>query len=160
MSADDIKAFVRRWFEELWNTGNVAIADELLAPTYMGHDPTWPDLAPGPEGVKRFVTKYRSAFPDFHFTIEDQIAEGGYALGEVMTRWMAQGTHQGSFMSLPPSGKPVMMTGISVHRIVDNRIVESWHEYNILGMLHQLGAIPASSSPAPANPPVNPEVTD
>ncbi len=78
MCADDIKAIARRWFEELWNTGNVAVADELLAPSYIGHDPLWPDLGPGPEGVKRFVTRYRSAFPDFHFTIEDQIAEGGY----------------------------------------------------------------------------------
>src|SRR2546430_2416084 len=99
MSTEENKATDRHLTEEGWNRGNTALFDELLAANYIGHDPSGP--IHGPEGFKQLYATYRTAFPDTHLTIEDQIAEGD----KVVTRWTATGTNQGSLMGLPPSGK-------------------------------------------------------
>ena len=77
------KFVIRRSFEELWNKGNLSLADELFAPNYAHHDPSTPDFGRGPESEKKRATLYRTAFPDLHLTIEDIIAEGQ----TVMARW-------------------------------------------------------------------------
>ena len=137
MSTEDNKTNVRRFIEEGWNQGNTAVFDELFAADYLGHDPNGP--LHGPEGFKQYFATYRSAFPDTHLTIEDQIAEGD----KVVTRWTATGTHQGPLMGIVPSGKHVTITGITITRIASGKAVEDWVNFDTLGMLQQIGAIPA-----------------
>ncbi len=81
---------------------------------------------------------YRSAFPDTQITIEDQLAEGDM----VATRWTARGTHQGELMGVPPSGNRVEVAGITISRIEGGKIEEDWDNYDALGMMQQIGAIP------------------
>ena len=136
MSVEENKANDRRLIEEGWNQGNTAVFDELLAANYVAHDPTGP--IHGPEGFKQFYATYRTAFPDTHLAIEDQIAEGD----KVTTRWTGTGTHQGPLMGIPPSGKHVTVTGITITRFADGKAVEAWFNFDALGMLQQIGAIP------------------
>jgi predicted ester cyclase len=89
MSTEDHKADVRRLTEEVWNQGNSALRDEVVAPYYVGRHPSL--TIQGPEGLRQFVSQYRSAFPDIHFTIEDMLAVGD----KVVVRWSVTGTHEG-----------------------------------------------------------------
>ncbi|HKF35687.1 MAG TPA: ester cyclase [Ktedonobacteraceae bacterium] len=137
MSTEDNKAIDRRVTEEGWNQGNTALFDEFFTADFIGHDPFGP--VHGPEGFKQFYATYRTAFPDTHVTIEDQIAEGE----TVASRWTGTGTHQGPLMGIPPSGKRVRVTGITISRYASGKIVEAWFNYDTLGMLQQIGALPA-----------------
>lgn len=136
MSMEQNKALARRGFEEIFGQGNLAVADEVYTKDFVGH--AAPDEIKGPEGIKRFVSTFRSAFPDLQFTVEDQIAEGD----KVVSRWTARGTHEGEFRGIASTGKQVMITGITVQRIAGGRIVEGWTNWDILGMLVQLGVVP------------------
>ena len=80
-----------------------------------------------------------TAFPDVHFTIEDQVAEAD----KVVTRWTWRGTHQGPFQGIPPTGKHVMVTGVGINRFANGKVVENWTNMDILGLLQQLGVVPA-----------------
>ena len=133
------KALVRRQFEEGWNQGNLSVADEIFALDYVPHNPAIPVVIPGPEGYKQFAAMYRTVFPDIHFNVDNQIAEGDM----VVTRFTITGTHQGELMGVPPTGKQVTVTGINIHRIADGKMVEGWSNTDILGMMQQLGVIPA-----------------
>jgi steroid delta-isomerase-like uncharacterized protein len=135
------KSIVRRSFEELFTHGDLDVADEVFASDYVGHDPALPQEIRGPEQFKQFVMMYRNAFPDLELTVEDQVAEGD----EVVTRFTARGTHRGELMGIPPTGKKVVVTGISIDRMKDGKSVESWTNYDLLSMLQQLGAVPAAA---------------
>jgi steroid delta-isomerase-like uncharacterized protein len=93
----------------------------------------------GREGIKQFYATLRAAFPDIHFTIEDQIAEGD----RVVTRWTARATHTGEYQGIPPTGKQFSLTGIDIDRIANGKVVECWPIADELGVLQQLGVIPA-----------------
>ena len=95
-------------------------------------------LPPGPAGTKQLVTVYRNAFPNLHFTIDEQIAEGV----KVVTRWTGHGTHKGELLGIPATDKSSTVTGISVDRIVNGKIAESWGIFDQFGMMQQLGVIP------------------
>jgi steroid delta-isomerase-like uncharacterized protein len=136
MLTESILALARRSFDEIWNNGNLDTADELYAPDYVNHDPFSPEVPPGPEGVKQIAKMYRRAFPDLRFAIDEMLAAGD----RVVTRWTGQGTHRGALRGLPPSGRQARVTGISIHRIVGGRIVETWVNWDTLGMMEQLGA--------------------
>jgi steroid delta-isomerase-like uncharacterized protein len=139
MSTETNKAITRRYFEEIFNEGNLAVADEIIAPDYASIGPgAFPGLPPGPEGSKMLVTTYRNAFPDLHFTVDDQIAEGD----KVMTRWTAHGSHKGELAGIPPTGKSVTVTGMAEDQIVNGQIVERWDIFDQFGMMQQLGVIP------------------
>src|SRR5437773_12548967 len=101
MSTEENKALARRLIEETWNQGNLATVDELLAPGHVGHHSLVPNQPPGREHYKQYIVRTRTAFPDFHASIEEQIAEGDL----VVTRWSVQGTHQGMFRGHSPTGK-------------------------------------------------------
>jgi steroid delta-isomerase-like uncharacterized protein len=131
------KAIVHRSFEEVWNQGKLVVADEIYDASFVAHG-LGVELPPGPEGFKQFVSVYRSAFPDLHFTIEDQFAEGD----RVVARWTARGTHKGELMGIPATGKPVVVTGIDIYHIRSGKAVESWINWDALGMMQQLGVIP------------------
>jgi steroid delta-isomerase-like uncharacterized protein len=133
------KAISRRVVEDIFNAGRLEVADEIVTPDYVGHDPASPEPIRGPEGLKRQVEGYRTAFPDVRLTIEDEIAEGD----RVVTRWSARGTHEGELFGIPATGKQATVTGVTIDRIIDGRIVESWTNWDTLGLLQQLGAIPA-----------------
>ena len=138
MSAEELKAIFRRVFEEVYNQGKLNVADEIYAADYVLHNPASPEIR-GPEALKQFFAMYRAAFPDLHYTVEDLIAEGD----KVVARWTATGTHQGELMGIPPTGKQVVVTGISIVRITGGKIVEDDSNHDALGMLQQLGVIPA-----------------
>ena len=141
MSTENNKAVARRFLEEVWNQGNLAVADEIIASDHDNTGPgTPPGLPSGPEGARQLVMMYRNAYPDTHFTIDEQIAEGD----KVVSRWTAHGTHQGELAGIPPTGKSVTVTGIAIDRIVNGKIVHSWGIFDQFGMLQQLGAIPTS----------------
>jgi len=131
------KMQARRLFEEVWSQGNVVVLEELVTNDYVGHSP--PHEIHGPEGAKQFISVFRNAFPDIHFTVEDQIAEGDKAV----IRWTARGTHKGEFQGIPPTGKQVVVTGIGIFRVANGKLVEGWTNADLLGILQQLGAIPA-----------------
>jgi steroid delta-isomerase-like uncharacterized protein len=138
--SEENKAIARRALEEVFSgQGDLNVADELYAPNYAGHDPASPEDIRGPEGVKEFASMYRDAFPDVLMSVEDQVAEGD----KVVTRWIASGTHQGDMMGIAPTGNRVTVAGTSVERIVDGKIEETWDNYDALGMMQQIGAIPA-----------------
>lgn len=130
------KAIFRRYFDEVLNTGNLDLVDELIAANYVSHYPTGYDFGGGPEDVKQIVTTVRTGFPNVHFTIEDVFAEGDRVVG----RWTFGGTHQGDFMGIPPSGKQVSVMGIAIYRIVDEKIAEAWVAWDALGLMQQIRA--------------------
>jgi steroid delta-isomerase-like uncharacterized protein len=132
------KALSLRADEELFNRGNMDVADELFAASFMFHDPANHEDWHGPESVKQYAAMMRAAFPDLRYTVEDQIAEGN----RVSTRYTASGTHEGELLGIAPTGNRVEITGISIMRIEGGRIEEIWENYDALGMLQQLGVIP------------------
>ncbi len=137
-STEANKAIARRFYEAGWNQGNLAIFDELLAPNYVLHDPGFPEPIRGPEGFKQYYAGYRFAFPGNQITVEDYIAEGD----TVVCRWTGHGTHKGELMGIAPTGKQVTVTGITIGRFVNGMFVESWSNFDALGMLQQLGVVP------------------
>ena len=131
------KLVLRRFFEEIFNQGNLAAADEIVSAHYLDHNAA-PGEMPGRAGLTQFVTYLRSAFRNLNFTIDDQLAEGD----KVVTRWNATAIHQGEFAGVPATGKPVTITAINIHRVVDGQIQEGWLNWDALGLLQQLGAMP------------------
>jgi steroid delta-isomerase-like uncharacterized protein len=144
MSEEENIATFRRYVEEVGNEGNLELADEIFD-RYLSHQPDGSTLERGPEDVKRFIGEFRGAFPDFHTTIEDQIAEGD----KVVTRWRMRGTHRGEFRGIAPTGKELDITGIGIFRFSGGKVVESWDNFDQLGMMRQLGVIPAPEEPSP-----------
>ena len=138
MPTEENKAIFRRYVEEVGNQGNLDLADDIFA-HYLAHQSDGSVLERGPEDVKRFMGEFRSAFPDFHSTIEDQIAEGD----KVVTRWRMRGTHRGEFRGIAPTGKEFEVTGIGIFRFSDGKVVESWDNFDQLGMMQQIGALPS-----------------
>jgi steroid delta-isomerase-like uncharacterized protein len=132
------KTSVRRLFDELWNKGNLPVADELMSATFTYHDPSMPDFGRGPEGEKKRVTLYRNAFPDLRMTIEDIIDEGE----TVVARWSSRGTHKGDLSGIAPTGKQGNLTGITIVRFAGGKMLESWSNWDALGLMQQLGVVP------------------
>jgi steroid delta-isomerase-like uncharacterized protein len=137
MSAETNKSILRRFFVELFNSGDLGVADEIVALNYVNHNAA-PGETPGRDGLKEFVTLLRTAFPDLQFTIEDQIAEGD----KVVTRFTVTGTHQGEFAGIPATGKPIQVMCTNIHRVTGGQIEEAWLNWDALGMMQQMGVIP------------------
>ena len=133
MSTEANKSIIRRRVEEIWNQGDLAIADELIADDYLSNGQTI-----GREGYKQFVAGVRAAFPDLRLTLDDLVAEGD----RVAVRYTGRGTHAGAFMGIPPTGKRVTFTGIDLFRIAHGRMAEEWLMFDQLGLLRQLGVVP------------------
>ena len=139
------KAASKRVLEEGFNEGNLAVIDEFVDPSAVDHDPSVPERMRsmrGPEYVKQIVSMYRTAFPDLHITVDDQIAEGD----KVCSRWHSDGTHRGELEGLAPTNTRGSITGISIDRFENGKIVESWTEWDNLGLARQLGAAPPEGS--------------
>ena len=137
--SDHNKSVSKRTFEEVWNQGKLQLIDELVASTCVLHDSMVPGgKVTGTHGYREFVEIYRASFPDLHFTINDQIAEGD----KVATRYTATGTFKSAFMGMTPTHKHATVTGITIDRYQDGKLVEGWLNYDALGMFQQLGIVP------------------
>jgi predicted ester cyclase len=137
MAADN-KKIDRQLFEEPWK-GNLDVIDKFVDSNYVGHDASQPEPLRGPQGFKDFVQQYRSAFSDARITVEEQIAEGDF----VATRWTGRGTHDGDLQGIAPTRKQVTVSGLTLSKYKNGMLVESWDNWDTLGMLQQLGAVPA-----------------
>ena len=137
MSAEDNKAPIRRFVEEVQSGNNIDLVDEICSPEFVNHSAP-PGIPADREGIKIVTAMFRRAFPDSYFTVEDMVAEGD----KVVTRKTFHGTHEGEFMGMPPSGRAVSMGLIDIVRISDGRVVEHWSVGDSLGMMQQLGVIP------------------
>jgi predicted ester cyclase len=136
--SEENKAVVRRVFDEVLSGGDFAAVDELFTAGYRDHDPANDEDTRGPEGVKEEIGGYRAAMPDLRFTIEDQLADGD----RVATRFSCEGTHEGELQGIAATGNPVSLSGIVIHRLLDGRIDEGHWNWDTLGLLRQIGAIP------------------
>jgi steroid delta-isomerase-like uncharacterized protein len=120
MPAAANKAIARRFFEEAVAGQCEHAAEELVAPSAVVHAPL--GRFTGPDGVKRFGVKLRSAFPDYRIAVEDLVADGD----RVAARWTLRGTHRGEFLGVPPTGRPETLRGVGLFRLAGGRIVETW----------------------------------
>lgn len=143
MSAEANKAIVRRFNEAFITQGDMDVFNQILAPDFVNHSAP-PGVSPGAEGVQQLFALYRAAFPDLRAEIYDLIAEGD----KVVTRKAFHGTHLGPLMDLPPTGRTVTIGVIDIVRVENGRIVEHWNVVDQLGMLQQLGGIPAPEATA------------
>jgi len=137
--SEENKAKARRLMEEAFGQGKTELIDDLLNPNFVCYDPnSEAGEVRGADTIKEEIGWFRGAFPDLTYTIEDQIAEGD----KVVTRWTARGTHQGEFFGVEPTGKRLEMSGIQIDRFEGEKMVEEWPEYDLLGAMQQLGAVP------------------
>ena len=136
MSTEGNKALSRRVIEEIFNKQNPALADELIDANFIDHGMGFK----GPEGFKQFVTTFITGFPDIRLTIDDMVAEGD----KVALRLTAQGTHKGDFMGIAPTGKHITASGVLIQRIAGNKVAEGWLVNDVLGIMQQLGVVPAT----------------
>jgi predicted ester cyclase len=137
LGKDQMKQALRRLFEEGINRRNRGVLDELVHPAYVNY--SMPMAEPGPRGLNDVVDMFFRAFPDMHVTVDDIIAEDDKAA----TRGHMTGTQHGTFMNVPPTGKPIAIEYIDIWKAHDGRFVENWVQMDILGALVQIGAVPA-----------------
>jgi steroid delta-isomerase-like uncharacterized protein len=133
------KTIIRRLYEEVWNQRKLGVVDELLSASHALNDPNNPGSQVGPALYKQRVVELTTALPDLCFTIEDTIAEGE----KVVACWTFSGTHQGEYLGIPATGKKISVEGITIHHIKDGKILDSYTRWDALGLMRQLGAIPA-----------------
>ncbi len=131
------QSLISRIFEQAFNQGNLAIVDELVAVNCVTHSLPW-GLPTGRRGLKQLIIMFRTAFPDLHCTVEDEINEGHKSAAH----WTMCGTHQGPFLGNPPTGRPIAVQGIIFARIENERIAEDWILVDQMDLLQQLGIVP------------------
>jgi len=137
MSTQENKTIARR-FIQIWGKGNLDIIDELAAPSLSVQYPAMPQVIRGSKTFRKVMENFRSAFPDSDLHIEEEIAEDD----KVVIRWGFSGTHQGSLLGIPATGKKVKWTGITIYQIVDGKVMEERGEEDFLGFFRQIGLVP------------------
>ena len=137
MSSEQNKTIVRRLLEEPWK-GDLGVVDELIDRNYVGHDPSIPEPLRGPDGFKENVSTYREAYSDAQITVDEQIADGD----KVATRWTARGKHDGDLMGVAPTGKQVKVSGLTLSRLANGKVIEDYTNWDTFGMMQQLGVVP------------------
>jgi steroid delta-isomerase-like uncharacterized protein len=133
------KAFIRRWFEEVWNKGREEAIDEMFAEEGVANglvDESGQPLR-GPAGFKPFFRKFREAFPEIEVVVEDAVAEGD----KVAARCTVRGRHRGDSLGFAATQRPVEFTGMTIVRVRDGKIVEAWNNFDFMNMFQQLGAL-------------------
>jgi steroid delta-isomerase-like uncharacterized protein len=143
MANEQNEAVVRRTFDA-FNDGDTSTAEELIAADASNHDPAQPEDTRGPEGFKQTIELYKSAFSDLTFTIDEMFSDGDM----VCTRWSSTGTHDGDLMGIPASGNAITTSGISIDRVVDGKVAESWVQWDNLGLMQQVGAFEGAATAA------------
>jgi steroid delta-isomerase-like uncharacterized protein len=138
MAADN-KAIVRRLYEEVWNRRKLEVVNELISPSHALQGPTIFGSSIGPEAYKHQVSNLLEAYPDLRWAIEDIIAEKD----KVVACWTYSGTHRGDYMGVPATNKKVSVGGMTIHHIAGGKIIDSHTNWDALGLMRQLGAVPA-----------------
>jgi predicted ester cyclase len=136
---------VARIFEEFFNARDEGAADRLVSPDYAC------PAGRGPEGFRALARHLQHGFPDLHFTMEDMVEEGT----RVAIRWRSQGTHLGPFAGVAPTGRVVKNEGVGIYRLRAGKIVEFFSQVDRLGVLQQIGAVPAFAGPVPSSLPAD-----
>ena len=133
--SDENKTIVRQLYEEVWNKRRLELVEEIISPSHALHDPNLTDSAIGPEAYKRQVTRFVTAFPDLRLNVEDVFGEKD----KLAVAWTISGTHKGEYMGIPSTNKKVSVDGITIHHIVNGKIMDSYVSWDALGMMQQLG---------------------
>ena len=139
MSTEQLKSAAKQFIEQGFNQKNLSAVEEYFSADLVDHALP-PSLPTGREGRKMFYGAFLSAFPDMHVHIDDLLAEGD----KIVARWSAHGTHKGELMGIPPTGKQVNVTGIAIDRFENGKSVEHWEVFDQMGLMQQLGVIPAA----------------
>jgi predicted ester cyclase len=137
MSSEQNKTIVRRLLEEPWK-GDLRVIDELVDSKYVGYDPAIPEPLRGPDGFKENISTYRAGYSDARITVDDQIAEGD----KVATRWTGRGKHDGDLMGIGPTGKQVTVSGLTLSRLANGKVIEEYTNWDTFGMMQQLDVVP------------------
>jgi len=137
VSVESMKAAFQAQLEEVWHQRNVDALDRYVTADTVGHDPATGDTR-GIEAGKKQIRGYLTAFPDLKFTIDEMFGEGNM----LCARWHTSGTHQGELAGIPPTGRETSATGISIDRFEGDLVAESWTQWDNMGLMTQLGAIP------------------
>ena len=135
MTTEDNKALVRRFYDEVWNGGDVAFAREVFAEDYVRHDLRPSEALPGGAGQEKIATDFRAAFPDLTMRVDLLVAEGDL----VAARWTCRGTNTGAWGGQEPTGRSVEFCGVNIWRIQDGKVLEIWNHRDDLGLLLQVG---------------------
>ncbi len=136
MSVDEQNAIIGQWIEA-WNKQDLDAAERLLAPDYLRHDANMPDME-GPRAARDFIAGVVSAFPDIQLRVEQLIVQDDL----VAVRLFLRGSHRGTFLGVPASGREVAFESMEVFRLAGGKIAEQWVVLNALGLFQQIGAIP------------------
>jgi steroid delta-isomerase-like uncharacterized protein len=139
----DSRAIVRRLYEEAWNRRKLELVSDLISPSHALHDNNSSGSSVGPEAYKALMALYLAAFPDLRFTVEDTVAEKD----KVAASWSISGTHKGEFWGVRPTNKKISMDGITIHHIANGKIIDSYISFDALGLMRQLGVVPARTRP-------------
>jgi steroid delta-isomerase-like uncharacterized protein len=135
-SHSDANTLVQSTIEEIYNKGNLNLAHEIVTSYYVLHDSAL-NMAAGSTGLKDHATALRTAFPDLHLNIEEMHSEGD----TITTRLTAQGTHNGKFLNVPATGRSIETTGILISRVKNDKLTESFMNWDTLSVLQQIGAV-------------------
>jgi steroid delta-isomerase-like uncharacterized protein len=139
----DAKAIVRRLYEDVWNKRKLEAVSDLFSPSHALHNSNFSGSSVGPDAYKIQVAMFWAAFPDLRFTVEDTVAERD----KLVASWTISGTHKGEFMGIRPTNKKVSIEGITIHYIANGKIIDSNISWDALGLMRQLGALPALAKP-------------
>ena len=144
MSAEENKGIARRYWDEVWSMGNMALVEEIFAPDTLYHSPGG-TTSRGIEARKQTPLRWRTAFPDFRATVEDLFAEGD----KVVVRWTVRGTHRGNIEiesagTIPATGKQVSFAGMDIYHFKGGKIIEGWRHWSSLQLVQQLGVVPTA----------------
>jgi predicted ester cyclase len=137
MSTESNKATYRRWIDEVWHKGNWAAHEELVSPDCKDHNPV-PGLPPGSAGMVALATMLHDGHSDLKWWIDQLMGEGDMVVG----RWAMTGVHTGPVFGVPGTGRSAQITGMDMVRLFDGRIVEIWHNEDVIGYLMQIGVVP------------------
>ena len=148
MGVAENKALVRRFYEEVWDRGNVGFADEVFADNYLRHDLRPTQALPGGAGMAKIATDFRRAFPDARWQVDLVLAEDDL----VAARWTATGTFSGGWGDIAPTGRSATFSGVNIYRFgADGKVAELWNHRDDLGLMEQIGAhVYAGAAPTTA----------
>lgn len=139
---EENKKLVQRWFDEVWNGGNLSAIDELISPAGVGFGLADAEThVHGPEGLKTFIGNFRDAFPDIQIKIEDMVADAE----KVAVRFTATGSHKGNGLGFAATGRQIKVTGMTIIQIADGMMIHGWNNWDQLGMMQQLGMAPGEA---------------
>lgn len=145
--SEDSKKIVWKLLEDAWNGGQLETLDTLVSGECRFHDPVFPSMAPGVDSLRQHIRMFRNAFPDLRFSIDDMIAERN----EVVVHWTMRGTHRHGFLGMAPTNRSATVSGTTIDRIENKKIVEQWSDWNLLTLMEQLGLAVSPKVEIPAH---------